>query len=87
MRDGVCADSPDDWFPKRAADQRRAAATCRAECKVLANCLIRALENREWHGVWGGTTEHQRRMLLSNNPRVENWRERISADMRQQAAS
>jgi WhiB family redox-sensing transcriptional regulator len=32
-----------------------------ARCDVREQCLEFALEHREVHGVWGGTSVHQRR--------------------------
>lgn len=32
-------------------------------CKVKQQCFDYAMANNE-HGVWGGTTEHQRRMMV-----------------------
>lgn len=34
------------------------------ECKVRAECLEYALENREKNGIWGGVTERERRRML-----------------------
>jgi WhiB family redox-sensing transcriptional regulator len=35
-----------------------------SDCPVQVRCLEYALENRIDHGVWGGTSERQRRRIL-----------------------
>jgi WhiB family redox-sensing transcriptional regulator len=35
-----------------------------ADCPVKAPCLEYALANRIDHGVWGGTSERERRRIL-----------------------
>lgn len=51
-----------DMFPPTEPDQERAARVC-AGCPVADRCLEYAIENRLDDGVWGGTTEKQRRKL------------------------
>lgn len=62
---------PDALFV-RGAEQRKAAAICRA-CPVLMQCRADALDNRVEFGVWGGLTERQRRAVLRKNPHVTDW--------------
>jgi WhiB family redox-sensing transcriptional regulator len=53
---------PEMFFPEkgeRPTDPRR---VCFA-CQVRAECLEYALANGERYGIWGGTTETQRRRL------------------------
>jgi WhiB family transcriptional regulator, redox-sensing transcriptional regulator len=45
------------------ADAAEAKAIC-AECPVRQACLEHALAHREREGVWGGTTERERRRLV-----------------------
>jgi WhiB family redox-sensing transcriptional regulator len=40
-----------------------AKAICEA-CAVRGECLAYALSIKEPHGIWGGTTEHERRAML-----------------------
>lgn len=68
-RDGAaCRDTnPDLFFPVgttgNAVDQIEAAkAVCR-RCSVQAPCLEFALSTNQDSGVWGGTSEDERRML------------------------
>lgn len=67
---GACRDARDDvHFPTGAEDSpgyRLAAAIAKRECAgcpVIAECLAHALDTREPHGVWGGTTPAERRAL------------------------
>lgn len=46
---------------KRQREQR-AKEIC-SECSVQTSCLQYALEIREQHGIWGGSTENERRDL------------------------
>lgn len=56
-------------------EQRDAALFCNTACAVQAECLKYAIDLGEEHGVWGGTTEAERRPLL----RKERKRRRASA--------
>jgi WhiB family transcriptional regulator, redox-sensing transcriptional regulator len=50
------------FFPQTKDEEAKALAIC-ATCPVIEDCLDRALEMNERFGVWGGTTEKQRRKL------------------------
>ena len=68
----LCRSSdPDELFVGGAA-QKKATAICR-HCPVVAECLADALDNQIEFGVWGGTTERQRRVLLKQHPEVVSW--------------
>lgn len=69
---GVCRELDPDGFFVQGADQRKAAVMCEG-CPVRRQCLADALDNRIEFGVWGGTTERERRRLLREHPRVEDW--------------
>jgi transcription factor WhiB len=45
-------------------EQREAALFCNTACPVQSECLAFALDVSEEHGVWGGTTETERRLLM-----------------------
>lgn len=63
MVDALCAQTdPEVFFPEQGGSTRAAKAVC-AACPVRDECLAYALERREQHGVWGGTTELERRRL------------------------
>jgi WhiB family redox-sensing transcriptional regulator len=46
----------------------RAKAVC-ATCPVQPRCLQHALDYREHNGIWGGTTEAERRRILRQQRR------------------
>ena len=63
MADGLCAQvDPELFYPESGAPNRDAKRIC-AGCEVRAECLAYALAHRERFGVWGGTTERERRRL------------------------
>lgn len=69
------ADDPDLWFPinEDARNQIDADRVARAKdicsaCPARERCLAGALERREQHGVWGGLTTGERRLLLEVQP-------------------
>ncbi len=74
QRDGwksaACQDEdPELFFPVSAVgpgrqDIARAKAVC-ASCLVRRPCLQFAMATHQVHGVWGGTTEEERRRLRS----------------------
>jgi WhiB family redox-sensing transcriptional regulator len=51
------------FFPVNDEDAGEALAVCKG-CPVKGECLAWALETRERFGIWGGTTEKQRRAML-----------------------
>jgi WhiB family redox-sensing transcriptional regulator len=53
---------PDVFFPDRGESLAPAKAIC-AECIVRDECLEFALDQGERFGVWGGTSERERRKL------------------------
>lgn len=60
----ACRDADSDLFFPMTKDQETQAVTICNTCPVLDDCLDHALEARERFGVWGGTTEKQRKRLL-----------------------
>ena len=54
---------PDQFFVRGAAQGRKVARIC-GECPVRDTCLEYALANQIEFGIWGGTTERQRRALV-----------------------
>ena len=64
MADGKCRDlDPATFFPNDGIGVQAAQRIC-AECPVRTPCLEYALANHVDHGVWGGTSERERRRIL-----------------------
>jgi len=65
-RDALCLEvaSPALFFPERGDSTEPAKAVC-ARCLVRAECLAYALAEHIQHGIWGGTSERERRRLRS----------------------
>ena len=51
----------------REVREARAKAIC-SECPVTMQCLDFALQSREQHGIWGGRSEAERRLMLLQAP-------------------
>jgi WhiB family redox-sensing transcriptional regulator len=62
---------PDRMFVTGAA-QQKARLVCR-NCPVLKQCLAMALTEKIKYGVWGGTTERERRAIRKARPDVTCW--------------
>lgn len=62
----ACRGYPDDlFFPAGDTDEEQTAtalSVCES-CKVTEECLDYALESNQRAGIWGGTTEKERRSL------------------------
>ncbi len=64
MASGNCRNHPPTlFFPSDGVGVDRARKIC-ASCPVAEPCLEYALEHRIDHGVWGGTSERERRRIL-----------------------
>ena len=59
---------PDLFFPERGASTKEAKSVCQG-CVVREDCLEYALANRIDHGVWGGTSERERRRIIKARAR------------------
>lgn len=53
---------PDLFFPERGEPSVRAKQVC-GDCIVRDECLRYALDHNERYGIWGGTSERERRRL------------------------
>lgn len=67
--DAACRDADPGWFfAVDAALQQRALEVCEG-CPVLVACREHAMTVRQVHGVWGGTTEKERRSIIRRQRR------------------
>ena len=63
MQRGLCRQvPPSTFFPNDGVGVEVARRIC-ADCPVKASCLEYALRNGIDHGVWGGTSERERRRI------------------------
>lgn len=59
----ACRDTdPMLFFPERGESHEAAVSVCNG-CAVRADCLEHALRGPERFGVWGGTSERERRRI------------------------
>lgn len=66
MAEGNCNNHPPAvFFPSDGVGVEVAKKIC-GTCPVQESCLEYALANRIDHGVWGGTSERQRRRILKS---------------------
>lgn len=64
MAEGNCHNvPPSTFFPSDGVGVESAKKVCLG-CRVRTPCLEYALVNRIDHGVWGGTSERERRRIL-----------------------
>ena len=64
MQRGLCREIPPAvFFPSDGVGVEAARRIC-ANCPVKEPCLEYALEFRIDHGVWGGSSERERRRIL-----------------------
>lgn len=67
---GACRGlDPEVFFPETEEDAVVAKDIC-LTCDVRIACLEHALNSREKVGVWGGTTERERRRIIRQRRRT-----------------
>lgn len=57
------------WFPERGESVNVARQIC-SGCPVREQCLAYALDHGEHFGIWGGTSERERRRMRKGRPRT-----------------
>ncbi|MCZ7629104.1 MAG: WhiB family transcriptional regulator [Microthrixaceae bacterium] len=71
MAEGNCAHkAPSLFFPLRRCGCGEGQGSLRG-CPVATQCLEYAIENRIDHGVWGGTSERQRRRIIPHEQQLQ----------------
>ena len=80
MAEGNCADrDPSMFFPSDGVGVEIARRIC-ADCPSKSPCLEYALAHRIDHGVWGGTSERERRRIIrSRNAAVASARHAVAS--------
>lgn len=77
MAEGNCAHrEPSTFFPSDGVGVEIAKRICQ-DCPVISQCLEYAIEHRIDHGVWGGTSERERRRII--RARATDAREQVVA--------
>lgn len=61
---------PDEDSELSLQEQREAALFCNTACPVQRDCLAFAMNVGEQNGVWGGTTETERRLLMRKDRKL-----------------
>lgn len=63
--EALCKESdPEAFFPEKGGSTKQAKAVCK-RCPITEKCLQYALANEERYGIWGGTSERERRNILN----------------------
>lgn len=60
---------PDIFFPEKGGSTAPAMSVCNA-CPVRQQCLDYAIENDIRHGIWGGTSDNDRRRIARERRRL-----------------
>lgn len=63
VTEALCAQTdPEAFFPEKGGTAEPARRIC-AVCPVHRECRDYALTNAEYHGIWGGLTDNDRRRI------------------------
>ena len=63
MEDALCAQTdPDIFYPEKGGSTAPATSVCN-NCAVRAECLEYAVSNDIRHGIWGGTSDNDRKRM------------------------
>lgn len=69
----LCAQiDPEVFFPEKAGNAKEigvAKQICR-RCPVITECLTEALTDGSLVGIWGGTTQVERRKIIKNGKKA-----------------
>lgn len=85
MSQGKCKDlAPSLFFPNDGEGVKAAQRIC-STCPVKLPCLAYALSHRVGDGVWGGTSERQRRRLLRDRTITSGGHQQILRELASQS--
>jgi WhiB family transcriptional regulator, redox-sensing transcriptional regulator len=77
--DAACREHPDvNFFPARGESEDPARDVC-SGCLVRVECLTYALDSDENVGIWGGTSERQRRWARHHADRTQRLFDEVAA--------
>ena len=63
MDDAACRETdPDLFYPESAVANKDAKKVCQT-CSVVTQCLEYALDHPEEWGIWGGTSQEERKVM------------------------
>lgn len=63
MEEALCAQTdPDIFYPEKGGSTAPATSVC-ASCSVRAECLEYAVSHDIRHGIWGGTSDNDRKRM------------------------
>lgn len=63
MEDALCAQTdPDVFYPEKGGSTAPATSIC-SSCQVRQECLEYAVTNDIRHGIWGGTSDNDRKRM------------------------
>lgn len=63
MEEALCAQTdPDIFYPEKGGSTAPATSICE-NCAVRAQCLEYAVSNDIRHGIWGGTSDNDRKRM------------------------
>ncbi len=63
MEDALCAQTdPDIFYPEKGGSTAPATSVCNG-CSVRSECLEYAVTNDIRHGIWGGTSDNDRKRM------------------------
>lgn len=63
MEDALCAQTdPDIFYPEKGGSTAPATSVC-SSCPVKSECLEYAVTNDIRHGIWGGTSDNDRKRI------------------------
>lgn len=83
IEDALCAQiDPELFFPDKGGSNAQAKEVCKA-CSIRPECLLEAIENDFWDGIWGGTSVRERQAFKRNQLKVAVLRQEVEKRQRE----